>query len=225
LFVAAVAWRRSRPKVSARSSPGSSPVGDVIQLGRPFLSELLLFASPFALALLSFVFVHEARRPPPVLVTPVGEPVIADAPPEGAVAVDATWAEGITLVAARILTQPTRIATEKTATIELDWKLAKKPPKGLGVFVHVEGGPGGFISLDYALLSGVVLFEDAPLHRIVRDVSEPITLAWGGSPSTYTVHAGLFLARRSGDRLKDISGPGSLNEDDGRVFVGSFVAP
>ncbi len=213
LVVAGVALWRSR---------GGSR--DTILPGRPFLKDLLLFASPFALSLLALVFVHQPRRPPPVLWTPVGEPVVADAPPEGAVPINATWAEGITLVAARVLTQPTRTATEKTATVELDWRIDKKPPKGLGVFLHVEGHPT-FIPLDYALLSGVLLFEDAPLHKILRDVSEPIRLPWNGKPMTYDVRAGLFLARRTGERLKSIRGPGAETQDDGRIFVGSFVAP
>ena len=111
-------------------------------------------------------------------------------------------------------------------TVELDWRLDRKPPKGLGVFLHVESPPGVFIPVDYALLSGELLFEDAPLHRILRDVSERIVrLPWNGKSRTYDVRVGLFRARRSGERLKSISGPGAEKQDDGRVLVGSFVAP
>jgi hypothetical protein len=215
--VGAVAVWRSR-----RSREGE---GDTIRPGRSTLRELLFFASPFVMVLVAFAFVREQKRPPKELVTPVGEPIIADAPPEGAVPVDARWAEGITLVAGKVLTQPTSVPTEKTVTVELDWRIDGTPPKGLGVFLHVEGQPGVFISVDYALLSGELLFEDAPMHRILRDVSEPIRLPWNGKPGTYDVRVGLFRARRSGERLKKISGPGAENQEDGRVFVTSFVAP
>ena len=184
-----------------------------------------MFASPFAFALLSLVLVHEPRRPQTPLLTPAGEPLLADQPPEGARPVDAEWPEGVTLVAARILTQPTRIPTEKTATVELDWEFSKKPPKGLGVFLHVEGPSGVFIAVDYAFLSGVLLLDDAPLHRLVRDVSEPVAVPWNGKPGTYDVHVGLFKARQTGERLKEIAGPGGRTAVDGRVYIGSFVAP
>ena len=99
LVVAAVAVWRSRRSGSA---------GDTIRPGRPVLRELLFFASPFVLVVLAFALVHEHPRPPRELLTPAGR---ADdcgrASRRGPI--DARWEEGVTLVASRILTQPTSI--------------------------------------------------------------------------------------------------------------------
>jgi len=187
--------------------------------------DVALFASPLAFALLSFVVVREPRRPPPELVTPAGEPMVADAPPDGALPVDARWAEGITLVASRVVAEPTTSQDERTATVELDWRLDGKPPDGLGVVLYVVGGARSPITFEYALLSRVLLFEDAPRGRILRDVTEPIRLPRADGPTTYQVYVAIDRARRAGERLGNLSGPGADNQVDGSVFAGSFVVP
>jgi hypothetical protein len=214
LAVAGLALFRSRRSRDDRIAPG-----------RPFARDLVLFASPFACVALSFVLVYEPRRPPPALVTPSGEPMLVDALPEGITPLDATWAEGIELVGAHFHTEPTRLPTEKVATIELDWKLTKAPPKGLGVYLELDGQKRTLIGVDYALLSGVLLFEDAPKNRILRDVGGPILLPWIGQPIHYDVWVVLYRARRSGERLTQIEGTTPHVESEGKVFVGSFVAP
>jgi hypothetical protein len=221
LGVAALALWRSR-----RRGGG----GDTIQPGRPFLRDVVLFASPLAFALLAVVFVNEPPRRPPELMTPAGEPLVVDTPPAGAMPIDARWEEGITLVASRIVLRPTHVPSEKTATVELDWRLTKKPPDGLGVVLYVVGRPKSPITIEYALLSHVLLFEDAPLQRVLRDVIEPIRLPAAEEPTTYQVHVALFRARRTGERLENISGPGltkegAPKEGGGSVSAGSFVVP
>jgi hypothetical protein len=44
-------------------------------------------------------------------------------------------------------------------TLELDWRLTKKPPSGLAVSVRVEGTAQGTVKLDYAFLSDVLLID------------------------------------------------------------------
>jgi hypothetical protein len=213
LVVAAIAWRRSRR------------LGDATMSGRAWVRELALFASPGAIALLSFVMIREPKRPPPPRVTRSGEPIIADAPPDDAVLLGATWGEGVTLEGARYHLDASPSPEEQAITLELDWRLDKQAPKDLGAFVHLEGGPGRPISVNSAQISGTLLFADAPLHVTLRDEREPTLLPRDGKPVTWTVYAGLYHALTDGERLKDIDSPGNTKARDGRVFIGSFVVP
>jgi hypothetical protein len=213
LVVAAIAWRRS----------GRS--GDAIRTGREWTRELALFASPVAVLLLSFVLIREPKRPPLPRVTRSGEPIVADSPPTDAISLGATWGEGVMLQAARLRLEPTSRTDERTITVELDWRLDKKPPADLGAFVHLDGGRGHLISVNSAQLSGTLLFADAPLRTTLRDEREPILLPRDAKPATWKVYAGLYHALSDGERLKDIFATGTTMAHDGRVLVGSFVVP
>ena len=46
-----------------------------------------------------------------------------------------------------------------------------------------------------------------------------------GQPIHYNVWVVLYRARRSGERLTHIEGTTPFVESEGKVFVGSFVAP
>jgi hypothetical protein len=213
LLVAAIAWRRSRR------------LGDTIPTGPAWAWELALFASPAAIALLSFVVIHEPKRPPPPLLTRSGEPIVAQAAPDDAVLLGTTWGEGVTLQAARYHLDPSPNPEEQTITLELDWRLDKKAPKDLAAFVHLNGGPGRPISVNSAQISGTLLFADAPLHVTLRDEREPTLLPRDGKPVTWRVYAGLYHALSDAERLKDIVSPGNTTANDGRVLIGTFVVP
>lgn len=198
--------------------------GDAFGSGRTLARQVGLFASPLLVPLFGLLVMREPRRPPLPLVTPEGEPIVVPAPPDDATRVDAQWvAEGITLEAARFKKLPSSTDRDTDATVELDWRFDKKPPTGLGVFVHLEGGSSGPISLDYAFLSGSLLLDDAPLHATLRDVSEKLVLPNDKEQKEIKVFAGLFYARRSGDRLRDIRTKAPVER--GRVFLGSFLIP
>jgi hypothetical protein len=200
-------------------------LGDTIPTGPAWAWELALFASPAAIALLSFVVIHEPKRPPPPLLTRSGEPIVAQAAPDDAVLLGTTWGEGVTLQAARYHLDPSPNPEEQTITLELDWRLDKKAPKDLAAFVHLNGGPGRPISVNSAQISGTLLFADAPLHVTLRDEREPTLLPRDGKPVTWRVYAGLYHALSDAERLKDIVSPGNTTANDGRVLIGTFVVP
>jgi hypothetical protein len=212
LVVAVYVWRRTRE---------SEAFGSGGELAR----EVGIFASPFLVAALGFLVMPEPRRAPPPLVTLEGDPIVVPAPPEGTTPIQARWvAEGITLEAARLTKSPGPTDRDTSLSVELDWRLDKKLPKGLAIFVQVEGAAAGPFSLDYSFLSGILLLDDAPLHTTLRDVSDKFLLPNSPDAKKVKVSAGLYYGRRDGERLTDVQG-GTLEIDNGRVTVGSLVVP
>jgi len=212
LAVAVYVWRESRRR------PGFGT-------GRGLARDVGVFASPLLVTALGFACLREPRRPPTPLVTPGGEAIVASTPPAGATPVGALWAdEGITLQAVRFDKSPGPSAGDTLVNVELDWLFDKRPPSGLAVSLHVDGSAKGDIAVDYALLSGVLLPEDAPLHTTLRDVSEPLLLPRGVGSHALRVSVGLTYARRGGQPLTDVRGTGS-HDDDGRILIGSFMVP
>ena len=192
--------------------------GDLIAPGREALVTAALCASPFAVTLLAAVLIHEPRRPPPPLVTPSGEPMIVEAPPEGSLPVEARW-DGIVLEASTLTVEP--VGDTTSVTVELDWRLSKKPPPGLGVFVRFEKAKDHF-NADHVLLSDLMALEDAPIGKTVRDVAAVVVIPPDKAPGTWNVYAGLWRARRDGQRLRILGGINGTVSDN-RVQVGSFT--
>ncbi len=192
--------------------------------GRDWVFTAGLCLLPFSAALLSFVFVHQPKRPPPPSLTPAGEAMVADAPPQGALPVGASWENGITLEAAEVRVEPSDGAQSVLATLELDWRIEKKLPSGLGVFVHFETTPKEHFGADHVLLSGIMQLDDAPLHMTIRDVSDPIVVSLGKTPATWKVYVGVWRARRDQARVPVVS-PGVNGGADNRVQVGTFEVP
>jgi hypothetical protein len=210
--VAVYVWRRTR----RRPEFGS---------GRVLAGEIALFAIPVFIPLLGLLVLREPRRPPTPLVTPEGEAIVVSGPPKGAQRVDEHWVdEGITLEAVRFDRSPGPSKGDTWLSVELDWRLAKKPPAGLAVSLQVDGSSKGIIAFDYALFSGALLIDDAPLMKTLRDVSQPLLLTRGSGPRTIRVLVGLSYARLNGRPLTNVHG-GAERDDDGRVVVGSFVVP
>jgi hypothetical protein len=212
LVVAIYVWRRTR-------------ASDTFGSGRELVREVGIFASPFLVTAFGFLVMPEPRRPSPPLVTPEGDPIVVPAPPDGTTPIRARWvAEGITLQAARLNKSSGPADRDTNLSVELDWRLDTPLPKGLAIFVEVEGAPAGSFSLDYAFLSGTLLLDDAPLHITLRDVSDKLLLPNGPDPKEVKVYAGLYYGRRDGARLTDVQGD-ALEIDNGRVRVGSILVP
>ena len=118
-----------------------------------------------------------------------------------------------------------REGDESTLHLELDWRLAQRAPRGLGIFVHVEGTPGDeSVIVDHALVSSTVPLEDAPVGVTLRDISFPIALPKSSVPRTWKVHAGLWFARRDGQRMPVVDA-GRAHVEDDRVLVGTVRTP
>jgi hypothetical protein len=212
LAVAVYVWMRTK-------------TNDVFGSGRSLAREVGLFASPWIVPALGLLVMREPKRISPPLVTPDGDPIVVPAPPSDAVPINARWAaEGVTLEAARLKKSPGLTDRDTHVSLELDWRLDKKPPNGLAIFVRLEGSPLGPISLTYAFFSGMMLLDDAPLHVTLRDVSQELLLPNGRDRKAVQVSAGLYYGRSDGERLTDVEA-GTLRVDHGGVPVGSFVIP
>jgi hypothetical protein len=198
---------------------------DAFGTGRVLARQAALFASPLLVTLLGCAVMREPKRPDAPLVTPEGEAIVASAPPEDATRVGARWvAEGIVLEAVRIKKAPAPTDDDTYVTLELDWRLLNKPPPGLAVSVRIDRTAQGTISLDYAFLSDMLLIDDAPVGKTLRDVSEKLLRAKGDEPLEPRVFVALYYARRDGTPLMDAEG-GGIPSGDGRVQVASFDIP
>jgi hypothetical protein len=211
LAVAFVIWRRSR-------------TADKVTPGRDWWVTTGLCLLPFSAALLSFVLMEEPRRPPPAALTPMGEPMIVDAAPESVPRNGAQWDDGITLEAAEMRIEPSDDGQSRLVTLELDWRLDRKLPAGLGVFVHFETIPKERFSADHVLLSGIMQLDDAPLHKTIRDVSDPIVVSPPKNGITWQLHIGIWRARRDQARIPVVS-YGANGGDDNRVLIGTIDVP
>lgn len=200
LAAAAAVWRRARKS------------------DRVDAAAFVLSLCPALGACLAIAFVHEPPRAPAALVTPSGEPIVADAPPPDARRLDTRFADGVVLEAVRLGTKGS------TMNLELDWRLDRAPPPGIGVFVHVEPEGMDMFNVDHAAVSGVAPFEALPEKKTLRDASPAIALPTADR-KTYRVYVGLWRARRDGSRVR-IEDKGSAQAaEDERVLVATFVAP
>jgi hypothetical protein len=127
----------------------------------------------------------------------------------------------VVLEAAYVELDPADNTHQDQVTVELDLRFDKPVPPGLGVFLQFER-PGGRFATDHVLLSGVLVPEAAPLHTLLRDVSDPINVPPVKSKSTWTVYAGVWRARRDMTRLAVID-PGRATINADRVVVGTFT--
>jgi hypothetical protein len=205
-----VAWRARRK--------------DTVPSRREWLLTFALMLAPFLVVALSFKLMREPRPPPLPLLTPSGEPMIVDAPPEDTTPIGARWAEGIVLEAARVELEPRDDAHGPLANVELDWRFDRPVPPGIGVFIQFEKTEKKttFFATDHVLLSNALWPEDAPLHKTLRDVFDPVDIPEAKTAITWKVYAGLWRARRDMTRLT-VTDPGTSSISYDRVLVGSFV--
>ncbi len=197
---------------------------DAVPSLREWLLTAALSLAPLLVVPLSFKVMHEPRFPPIPLLTPSGEPVVVDAPPEGTTAIGARWGEGIVLQAAHVELEPREEGHGPLANVELDWRFDRPVPPGIGVFIQFEKTEKKttFFATDHVLFSNVLWPEDAPLHKTLRDVFDPVDIPENNNAITWKVYAGLWRARRDMTRLTVTdAGLSSISYD--RVLVGSFV--
>jgi hypothetical protein len=183
---------------------------------------IALAGAPLLVVPLSFALIHEPKRAPPPLVTPSGEPMLVDKPPEDTTPLGTHWENGIVLEAGHVEVIPPGEGHGTLAIVELDWRFDEPVPPGLGVFMQLDQEKNHFAT-DHVLLSGVLLPEGAPLHTTVRDISEPIAIPQPKGPVTWNVYAGMWRARRDMSRLR-ITQMGQATLSKGRVLVGTLVA-
>jgi hypothetical protein len=180
----------------------------------------LLALSPAIAALATAATVRGRGAPPVPLQTPDGRPIVADGIDEGAIRIDARFADGVTLEAATLSRSEPRAGSDMT--LELDWQRGAKLEPGLGVFVHIEPSSGSTLNGDHVLLSGVLDFQDAPPGATLRDVI-PLYVPDDGRGKTWKVWVGLWRVRREGGRVTVVDAGHAMLEND-RVLAASFVA-
>jgi hypothetical protein len=201
-----------------------SRTGDLVTPGRERWLTLTLAAAPLLVVPLSLSRMHEPKRPPPPLLTPSGEPMVVDAPPEDATPLGAHLESGIVLQAAHLDLVPAEEGHGQLAVVELDWRFEEPIPPGLGVFIQLEQGKNHFAT-DHVLLSGILLPEAAPLNTTLRDIAEPIAIPQSKSNVTWSVYVGFWRARRDMSRLRVIE-MGQAKVSKGRVLAGTLdVSP
>ena len=194
---------------------------DTVRGTRDWLTTTALALAPFLVTALGLLLMREPRRPPPPLITPTGEAMVVAAPPEDTTPLNARWDDGMVLVASHVELEPADEAHGPLAVVELDWRFDQPVPPGLGVYIQFER-PGGHFATDHILLSGVLVPEAAPLHAILRDVSDVNAVPETKKETTWTVYAGLWRARRDMERLPVID-RGQATISANRVLVGTFT--
>jgi hypothetical protein len=182
-------------------------------------AQLAIAVAPFIGVASAFAFMHEPQRPPMSLTLPDGEPIAVDAPPPGAQKIGTKFEDGVSLEAARTLLRAT--PDGPVLDFELDWRLDRPAPPGLGIFVHFEPDKGDTVNVDHVGLATIAPFESFPPNTTLRDALPDIALEAG---KTYRIYVGVWRARRNGDRLK-VAEPGSATIDDNRVLVATIHAP
>jgi hypothetical protein len=195
-----------------------------ISSGREWLVALALCASPFGAALLAFPLVHQPSAREPNYVTPEDEPMFVSAPPDDAAPIGAVWENGATLEASRIRTNLSDDGQSMLAVLELDWRLERDLPSGLGVFVHLESSAKDHFMADHVLFSGTLKPEDAPPHKTIRDVKDPVVISLGDAPAIWKIYVGLWRARLDQRRIRLVQA-GQVGSRDDRVLVATFEAP
>lgn len=196
LVVAWILWRRKRPALD----------GD-----RAFAVALSFFP-----CLLAAAFAVTSPEPPlsRELLTPEAEPVIADAPPPAATRFDVRFGGGVLLEAVSLEERE-----DHTVRLELDWQTDATLEPGLGFFVHFEPERSKRIPGDHAMVSGVLLLEDAPAGKTLRDV-----LIVDAPPSRrgewWNVWVGVWALRGDGERRPVLERNGHQVES-ARLHVGA----
>jgi hypothetical protein len=209
LAVCALLWRRWKG--------GTGP-----STRRQWASTFAFAAVPLFAPLCAFAFMHEPAPPPPRLVTPTGEPIVADDLPEGTIRLHARLEGGVTLegATARMEGKP----GEPALALELDWKLDSHVERGLGVFIHVEGEGMDNINVDHVRISGVTPLEDLPLGVTLRDVVPLIAVPAPKKSTAVRIYVGLWRARGDGSRLQVLDG-GGAKVDGNRVLAAAVTMP
>jgi len=196
LVAAGMLWRRCR-LVGTRAWLGAAGIVSV-----PLLLGVAL------------AFTNDEPRLVRELNTPEGEPVVADRPPDFAKRVDARFAGGVWLEAASL-----EARDDHTVRLELDWKTTPTVEKGLGFFVHLEPERSKRVNGDHAMVSGVLLLEDAPAGKTLRDV-----MIIDAPPSRrgewWNVWVGVWSLRGDGER-RAILEPAGHQVESARLHVGA----
>lgn len=176
---------------------------------------------PLVPAALVLALMKEPAPPAVDQKTVTGEPVIAEAPKEGARLIGAEFGAGVSLVAAHLSSDRPR--PESVLTVELDWTVTKDVEKRLGIFVHLVPSSGDEVRADHVMVSDVLELEKAPPGKILRDVLQ-ITIPHDAGGKTWTVYAGIWRVRGNGKRVPVIR-PGETDVSDDRVQLGTLTVP
>lgn len=190
---------------------------------RGWSRTVLLAAAPFLAPLVTLGALREPPTPPPKLVTPTGDALVASDVPASSTKMRARLARGVELDGAQV--RLSGGSSEPSLTIELDWKATERVERGLGVFIHVEVDGQDGVNVDHVRISGVAPLEDLPVDAVLRDVVPPIAIPAPKKPPTaLRVYVGLWRARGDGSRVGVVDGGGAKVDDD-RILVASFTLP
>jgi hypothetical protein len=208
LVVCVVVWRRWRGSSGPRTP-------------REWLVAFALVTAPLLAAATAMATLHEPAPPPPNLVTPAGDPIVSEPPPETP-RLRVRLEGDVTLEAA--IVQNTGGPNEPSLALELDWKLGSHVERGLGVFIHIEGKDMETLNIDHVRISGAAPLESLPLDVTLRDVVPPIAVPLPKRKTEIKVFVGLWRARGDGKRLHVVDAAGATVDDD-RIQVATFTLP
>jgi hypothetical protein len=147
-----------------------------------------------------------------------GTPVIVDEPLPQMPRLDVRFEGGVVMQGAAISRDNPVAGSD--LVLEIDWKRDAQIDKGLGIFMHIEGGSG--MNGDHVLLSQVLDLEDAPPGKTLRDVM-PLWVPEDSAGKTWKVWVGLWRVRHGGERVKVVEA-GQATVDADRVLAVSYKA-
>ncbi|WP_224372672.1 hypothetical protein [Hyalangium versicolor] len=189
-------------------------VGALIWRRRRRWESVALSAVPLGIGAAAALVIAEPAWSSQRYLGPEGEPLIVDAPPRNATRLDAQFEGGVYLDAAASEVRP----EEHTVRLELDWRTEAEVAPKLGIFMHLEPDSGSRTNADHAMFSDVMLIEDAPPGKIVRDI-QLISVPPDHRGKTWRIWVGLWELRGDGSRKRLLKSSVPMSED--RVLAGT----
>ncbi len=182
-------------------------------------TQLLVGASPLALAALLAWTSSEPALPARTPQGPEGEALIATELPPGTTPLKVRFASDVTLEGASLLHRP----GDDRVRLELDWSHGPAVNRRLGFFVHIEPGSLKRITADHLQVSDTLFLEEGPDGRVLRDIML-VDVPASKRAEPWNVWVGLWEMRGAGDRIRVIDANGATTKDE-RVLVGTLTLP
>lgn len=180
------------------------------------LGLLAIAIAPWVVGLSAWKLIPEADSPPAhALGSSRGQPLVADALPEGARRLGVVFEGGVELQGVRTTFE--HLEGDDSLVVEFDWKVTGALRRDLGFFVHIEPEGDKRFNADHALISNSLALTDAPEGKTLRDFVR-LGIASKHRSQRWTVYVGLWAVHSDGSRMKVLDAKGTrIHEDRAQV--------